>query len=101
MRPRTSAPRGMTSIPSWYTASSSVAINGSPILFFSLLTLSIMRMTIFDPVGIVHAVFAALEDVGRVTREAPGTSRGSAPLFKLEAVDAEDVDVDAAFSSPN
>jgi hypothetical protein len=38
--------------------------------------LSIMRIVIFDPVGIVHAVLAALDDVGCVTRSFPGTSLG-------------------------
>ena len=37
-------------------------------------------MTIFDPVGTVHAVFAALFDVGRAGgRSLPDSSRGSDP----------------------
>src|SRR5437868_15399932 len=84
MRPRTSAPRGITSTPPWNTGSSRTAMNVSPILFFSLFTLSIMRITTFDPVGIVQPVVAAFDDVGRVTRWEPGTNRGSGDvLFEL------------------
>src|SRR5262245_36552847 len=109
MRPRTSAPCGMTSTPCCMTASSRTAVNCSPTLFLSLLTPSIMRITIFEPLGIVHAVFAAFEDVGRVTRSVAGTNRGVVELFggwvvELAADDAEDeeveVDVDV-LSSPN
>ena len=68
-------------------------------------------MTTFEPVGIVHAVLAALEDVGRVTRSLLGSScgsavfgRGAAELVEL-LEDAgvavlEDED-DAVLSSPN
>src|SRR5262244_1580878 len=93
MRPRTSAPRGMTSTPPWSTASSRTAVNWSPILLFSLLTLSIIRITTFEPVGIVQAVFAAFDEVGRVTRSLLGSNRGSAELFvragAAELVDGE------------
>ena len=40
-----------------------------------------MRMTIFDPVGIVQPVFAAFEDVGCVTRSVFGSNRGSEELL--------------------
>src|SRR5438477_4551575 len=103
MRPRTSEPRGITSTPPCRIGSSSTAINVSPILFFSLLMLSIIRMTTFEPVGMVQPVLAAFEDVGRVTRCFPGTRRGSVEL--LDAFDVIDQDVDgddvAVFSSPN
>jgi hypothetical protein len=63
-----------------------------------------MRMTTFDPVGMVQAVFAAFGEVGCVTRAVPGRSRGSAELFARDVAvaveDAED-DVDVALSSPN
>jgi hypothetical protein len=59
-------------------------------------------MTIFDPVGIVHAVFAAFDEVGRVTRSVPGTKRGSGELFSRgAAVDGGTDEVVAVFSSPN
>ena len=46
----------------------------------SLFTLSIIRITIFDPVGTVNAVFAALLDVGRAGgRSLPDSRRGSEP----------------------
>ena len=38
-------------------------------------------MRIFDPVGIVHAVDAAFDEVGCVTRSVLGKSRGSAELL--------------------
>ena len=86
-------------------------MNCSPTLLFSLFTLSIMRITTFDPVGIVHAVLAALDDVGRVTRSLLGSSRGSAVFGRVaaELVELpEDADVavvededDAVLSSPN
>src|SRR5262249_49672924 len=109
MRPRTSAPRGITSTPSWVTGSSRTAVNWSPTLFFSLLTLSINRMTTFEPVGTVHAVFAAFAEVGRVTRSVLGNKRGSdevlgrdgADVVEVEAEDVEVEDVVALLSSPN
>ncbi|PYS19849.1 MAG: hypothetical protein DMG17_01025 [Acidobacteria bacterium] len=75
----------------------------------SLLTLSIIRITIFEPVGIVQPVFAAFADAGLVTRSVPGKSLGSAPDVALRDVAAFDEDVvafdefgfDAVFSSPN
>src|ERR1700741_5018300 len=103
MRPRTSAPRGITSTPPWKIGSSRTAMNCSPILFFSLFTLSIMRITIFDPVGIVQPVVAAFEEVGRVTRSVPGNSRGSAELLALlDGANLEGAGDGAAavFSSP-
>src|SRR5262245_7697801 len=68
----------MTSIPSCTTGSSRIATNVSPTLFFSLLIPSIVRMTIFEPVGIVNPVVAAVAETGRVTRWLPGSRRGSA-----------------------
>src|SRR4051812_14629192 len=68
-----------------------------------------MRITIFDPVGMVHAVLAALFEVGCVTRAVPGNKRGSAEfvfefeLFNREAVEFdvdEDEDETGALSSP-
>jgi len=58
-----------------------------------------MRTVIFDPVGIVHAVSAALDDDGRVTRSLPGTSLGVVWLVDdvVDLVDEESGD----FSSPN
>src|SRR5262245_22549373 len=86
MRPRTSAPFGITSMPPSETGSSSIAMNCSPILLRSLFTLSIMRMPIFDPVGIVQPVLAAFEDVGCVTRSVFGSNRGSEELEVLAGV---------------
>jgi len=93
----------MTSTPPWNTGSSSTAINCSPILLFSLFTLSIMRITIFVPVGIVQAVLAAFEDVGCVTRAVPGNNRGSDELFSRDGAGVTGCDADDAvdFSSPN
>src|SRR5436190_24291797 len=109
MRPRTSAPRGITSTPPWNTGSSRTAMNVSPILFFSLFTLSIIRITIFDPVGIVQPVVAAFADVGRVTRSVPGRKRGSTAVSAelLDVLDGASRDgagegaTVAVFSSPN
>jgi len=64
-------------------------------------------MTTLDPVGIVHAVFAAFEEVGRVTRSVLGSSRGSVELISRDGDAAADVednvdDEDVAFFySPN
>ena len=62
-------------------------------------------MTIFDPVEIVQAVFAAFKAVGRVTRSVLGSKRGSVELFDRDAAGVDDgVDEDAdvaVFSSPN
>jgi hypothetical protein len=57
--------------------------------------LSIRRMTTVDPVGIVHAVFAAFEDVGRVTRSVLDNNRGSESFARAAVVVgvAGDVDV--------
>ena len=63
-------------------------MNCSPILFRSLFTLSIMRMTTLDPVGIVQPVVAAFEDVGCVTRSVFGSNRevrrAASPLFHVK-----------------
>jgi hypothetical protein len=79
-------------------------------------------MEIFDPVGIVHAVFAAFDELGRVARSLADCSLGSAftrgpdelAAAEVELVaggleivedDADEelveVDVLAVFSSPN
>src|SRR6185295_9007408 len=86
--------------------SSRTAMNCSPILLFSLFTLSIMRITIFDPVGMVQPVVAAFEAAGRTARSVPGNSRGSGALAELaELLDGASRDgagegAAAVFSSP-
>jgi hypothetical protein len=62
-------------------------------------------MTIFDPVGIVHAVFAAFGEAGFVTRSVRGSKRGSLELLDgadrgpVELDDDDDVDDDPALLS--
>jgi len=52
-----------------------------------------MRMTTFDPVGIVQPVFAAFEDVGCVTRSVFGSNRGSdEELVDVVVFDDRDVE---------
>src|SRR5262249_38731730 len=106
--PRTSVLRGTTSMPLTTIGSSSVATNVSPALLRSLLTLSTMRTTIFDPVGTVHPIFAALLDGGLAGGRADdGASRGSEEGLTLpDGVVRTSFEVDGLFevvavSSPN
>jgi len=66
-------------------------------------------MEIFDPVGIVQAVFAAFDEVGRVTRSLLDCSLGSSLEFNrgpdelavAGGLETDDDEVLAVFSSPN
>jgi hypothetical protein len=58
--------------------------------------LSIMRITIFDPVGIVQPVVAAFDEVGCVTRSVLGSNRGSGEVVDRDVAEfADEADVDA------